>query len=537
MVVEGGANAAPSFVKGSDVTTFENIGQQTIAGWATSISPGGADETDQTLSFLVETDRPELFELAPSIDVGGTLRFTPQLHQTGVAEVSVRLMDDGGTANGGSDVSALQTFFIHVNPCAFDADLINWRLSFTGDAAADRGVATANQCIAILAEGASDSVVMEQTFVMPTNPSELTFVVVGVDFDDTAAEANDVFSVALLDANGDSLVPTAAGDNPNQAFFVWAEGATVPALGSGADFSAGVVSLDLSGVASGATARVVLTFDNLDGDTQSEFRLANLTLPPNAIPSAGLGDNKFYVVDQGAAAVYGYDASGVVQTAFAAPQRTADLHGMASTLSGATLWTVDNSANRVLVFAADGTILGSWTPVGLGEAAGIGVAGNNLWILDAATRQAHVFAGGAVRRTGAAAPSFSFQLNAANASPSAMTADVSSLWVTDRDTRTVFVYTFAGGVLNTWQLDERNAAPNGIAFDAEGGSQDLFVLDAVDKRIYRYADARTVSSASLTADSFFDLHASNEFPAGLADPPTSLNAWDAAWDDWSSEAG
>ena len=46
-------NDAPSFTKGADQTVLEDAGAQTVAGWATAISAGPADETGQTLNFIV----------------------------------------------------------------------------------------------------------------------------------------------------------------------------------------------------------------------------------------------------------------------------------------------------------------------------------------------------------------------------------------------------------------------------------------------------------------------------------------------------
>ena len=44
----------------------------------------------------------------------GTLTYTPAANANGVATVTVRLKDDGGTANGGVDTSGPQTFTITV---------------------------------------------------------------------------------------------------------------------------------------------------------------------------------------------------------------------------------------------------------------------------------------------------------------------------------------------------------------------------------------------------------------------------------------
>lgn len=105
-------NDAPSFVKGIDVTVDEDAAAQTIAGWASSLSAGPADENGQVLAFTASTAQAELFSVQPSLSATGTLTFTPAVNAVGVATVSVTLADDGGTANGGANTSAAQTFTI-----------------------------------------------------------------------------------------------------------------------------------------------------------------------------------------------------------------------------------------------------------------------------------------------------------------------------------------------------------------------------------------------------------------------------------------
>ncbi|MEG3838765.1 Ig-like domain-containing protein, partial [Microcoleus sp. herbarium14] len=108
-------NDVPSFVKGLDRTVNRNAGPQTFAGWATAILPGPADESAQTVNFqVVGNDNPGLFILPPSIGFFGQLTFTPATSATGKANITVNLRDNGGTANGGIDTSANQTFAINI---------------------------------------------------------------------------------------------------------------------------------------------------------------------------------------------------------------------------------------------------------------------------------------------------------------------------------------------------------------------------------------------------------------------------------------
>ena len=79
-------------------------------------SKGPANESDQTLSFLVGNNNAALFAEAPAIDANGQLTYTLATGVQGTATVSVRVHDSGGTANGGVDTSAAQTFTITVGP-------------------------------------------------------------------------------------------------------------------------------------------------------------------------------------------------------------------------------------------------------------------------------------------------------------------------------------------------------------------------------------------------------------------------------------
>ena len=108
-------NDVPAFTKGADQTLLEDSGAKAVAGWATAISKGPADEAGQTLTFAVTGNTtPGLFSVAPAVTADGTLTFTPEPNANGSASVSVKIQDTGGTANGGLDTSAAQTFTITV---------------------------------------------------------------------------------------------------------------------------------------------------------------------------------------------------------------------------------------------------------------------------------------------------------------------------------------------------------------------------------------------------------------------------------------
>jgi len=110
-------NDAPDIVIGSDQSVLENAAAQLVAGFASGFAAGGADDevTQSILEFVVSNDNNALFAVQPAIAVDGSLSFTPAADSTGTATVSVQVRDDGGNANGGEDLSALQTFTISVN--------------------------------------------------------------------------------------------------------------------------------------------------------------------------------------------------------------------------------------------------------------------------------------------------------------------------------------------------------------------------------------------------------------------------------------
>ncbi len=106
-------NDAPGFIA-QNASVFENGGAQT-ATVATAINTGPADEAAQTLSFeIVGNTNPGLFSAGPSIAADGILSLTPAADQSGSATLSVQLRDNGGTANGGVDVSAPQDIVVTV---------------------------------------------------------------------------------------------------------------------------------------------------------------------------------------------------------------------------------------------------------------------------------------------------------------------------------------------------------------------------------------------------------------------------------------
>jgi hypothetical protein len=104
-------NTPPSFTQGADQTVAEDSGAQSVAGWATALSPGPGTQSLQTLTFNVTSNsNPVLFSVAPAITSNGNLTYTPAPNANGSATITITLQDNGG----GTDTSAPQTFNITV---------------------------------------------------------------------------------------------------------------------------------------------------------------------------------------------------------------------------------------------------------------------------------------------------------------------------------------------------------------------------------------------------------------------------------------
>jgi hypothetical protein len=126
-------NDVPSFVKGSDLTVPFNSGLQSFPAWATSVSPGPANESGQSVSFVVASNSdPLLFSVQPTISSTGQLTFTPAANAVGSATITVVAQDNGGTLLGGVDTSASQTFTITINPPPPTLQVVGFTPTATG---------------------------------------------------------------------------------------------------------------------------------------------------------------------------------------------------------------------------------------------------------------------------------------------------------------------------------------------------------------------------------------------------------------------
>ena len=160
-------NDAPEFTVGPGQTVLEDAGQQTVNAWATGISAGPADEAGQILTFnITNNTAPGLFAAGPAVAADGTLTYTPAANASGTATITLELMDDGGTADGGVDTSSGQTFAISITP-------VNDAPSFTAGAdetvLEDAGPQTVNGWATGIAAGPADEAGQSLTFNITGN--------------------------------------------------------------------------------------------------------------------------------------------------------------------------------------------------------------------------------------------------------------------------------------------------------------------------------------------------------------------------------
>ena len=115
---------------------------------------------------------PALFSIAPAISPAGTLTYTSAPNATGVSTITVLLQDNGGTADGGVDTSAAQTFTITVTG-------VNDAPSFTAgpneSVAEDSGVRTVSIWATAISAGPADEAGQTLTFNVTNNTNAALF--------------------------------------------------------------------------------------------------------------------------------------------------------------------------------------------------------------------------------------------------------------------------------------------------------------------------------------------------------------------------
>lgn len=272
---QGGTDTEEFSIAVSEINqppVLNTIANQSVASTQAMVVATSATDTDlpaNTLSFSLGAGAPA----GASIDaVTGRFAWTPDSSFSGrVVPVTVIVTD-----NGTPSLSSSQTFDIAVDSCAFDSTLTGWTVFQSGGTALGKGSVTAQSCAAVMIEGDSFVVGLERSIVVPATPSAVRFTFSAPQFAESdSAFINDAFELSVVDTNGKTLVfPYAAN---RDTFFNVTEGLTA-ITAPGVLVSGSTVTVDLSSIAAGTAAKVVLRLINNDSDTTSQVVVSNVEL-------------------------------------------------------------------------------------------------------------------------------------------------------------------------------------------------------------------------------------------------------------------
>jgi len=227
----------------------------TPAGQQVSVSVGGASAT-------------------ATVQADATFTATIDTHAIGAATTpyAITYSYTGDTNfKSASDSSTTLT----VNTCT---TLTNAVVAQSGGSPAGQGSVTINDCDATLREGDSFDVTLSLPIAIPTQASTLNFNYSNLAFDTTSqGRIKDAFEVALVDASGNSLVPTIAANR--DAFLNVAEGQPA-ALGAWATSAGQTITLDVSHVTPGTAATLVFRLVNNDGDVNTSVVVGSVRVAP-----------------------------------------------------------------------------------------------------------------------------------------------------------------------------------------------------------------------------------------------------------------
>jgi hypothetical protein len=200
-------NDAPSFKASNPAAINENSGPVTLDKWAAG-SPGPADESDQSLAYIVTgVSKPSLFLTPPSIAPDGTLTYTPAPYAFGISSFTVALKDDGGITHGGSDTSATQTFTITITHVPTPKINVASTLPNLGNGVSDNSTTPFSSNGTNFGTGYQSSEAISRTFTV-NNPGDLPlnitkfslpagFILTEGLSDTIAAGKSDTFTITL----------------------------------------------------------------------------------------------------------------------------------------------------------------------------------------------------------------------------------------------------------------------------------------------------------------------------------------------------
>ncbi len=267
-------NDPPSFQLTGSTSLQAVNGPNTLIGFTTGFSPGGGeDELSQVVSdYLVSVDSPWLFAVLPSISNDGTLRFTPATDRNGIATVTVRVRDNGGTLNGGVDMSSSQNFSITVGTAQ--------SLTLNATELGPHEIAIRNGLLVVTARGAS---------IRSVPLAELTKVTT-ID-----GSGGKLFEVALPASNLLGMVRFTGVSNPIELI---AERSAVDLSILTSDKLFGIGLVDLRAVGANSLAFQASNINAINGSKKLRIlmdREDSLSIPGNWLAQTGRLENGVWV--------------------------------------------------------------------------------------------------------------------------------------------------------------------------------------------------------------------------------------------------
>jgi len=306
-------NDSPSFTKGADQTHIQTSSATpyVVNAWATNISKGPSNESLQSIvGFIVTNNNNAMFTVQPNISSSGQLQYTLAANASGTATISVRVQDDGGTANGGIDTSSIQTFTIAVKQDT-DRDGIPDDTDLDDD---NDGITDEAECPTIyfdFADAANKATLLSGSAGTNTNfiagtklirANALTYLgnqydaILTVISENTPSSGTGTPALALTSAGALALQNTRASDNPYAEFKL--------------DFVATGTVSNASAIYTPATLPyVTIQFNNIDGNNQAFSDVAGFntsTAPSSVIIGSNLVNSGFTSATNSPPASYNY---------------------------------------------------------------------------------------------------------------------------------------------------------------------------------------------------------------------------------------
>ncbi len=108
-------NDAPSFVANNPPPVLSSAGPVTISDWIESVTVGPANESEQSIQFQIANvqDAEGALNGSIALDSNGELSYQTS-GVAGLVTFDVTAIDNGGTANGGNQASAAQSFTLTI---------------------------------------------------------------------------------------------------------------------------------------------------------------------------------------------------------------------------------------------------------------------------------------------------------------------------------------------------------------------------------------------------------------------------------------